>query len=131
MLDGGFFGVMLGVGETFLPAFALAIGLGEVVSGLVTSLPIFFGGIVQFVSLRALSWTGSYKRWIIAGVTRLIIYQIFMQACVQFSGPYFVPNIWWIAHFGTSIESYHSIFIISSLSRVLCVGLLWRVVAKR
>ena len=392
MLDGGFFGVMLGVGETFLPAFALAIGLGEVVSGLVTSLPVFFGGVVQLVSLRALTWTGSYKRWIVAGVTlqamtfvplivaaiygsisawafflvasiywgsgmasgpawnawighvvpepiranffakrtrviqlttlvgflvgggflqyaegtdavlwgfaalfivaglsrfacsiylvkhrtsksdddvhpeparlmetwrgissksrSLIIYLICMQACVQFSGPYFVPYIikrldysyaafatiiaaalvarvlamnlwgkiaqkygtdrllligglgllplaslwilssslwwlivvqilsgffwsayelsfflmfmeelpqkrrataltifnfgnsltwclgalaggWWIAHFGTSIVSYHSIFIISSLSRVLCVGLLWRVVAKR
>lgn len=392
MLDGGFFGLTLGLGETFLPAFALAIGLGEVVSGLVTSLPIFFGGIVQLVSLRALSWTGSYKRWIVAGVTlqamtflpliaaaiygsisswafflvasiywgsgmaagpawnawighvvpqpiranffakrtrviqlatlvgflvgggflqytkgidavlwgfatlfvvaglsriacsiylvkhrtskadddvhpeparlletwrgissksrSLIIYLICMQACVQFSGPYFVPYIikqlnysyaafatiiaaalvarvlamnlwgriarkygtdrllviggigllplaslwilspslwwlivvqmlsgflwsayelafflmfmeelpqkrrataltifnfgnsltwclgalaggWWIAHFGTSIESYHNIFLISSLSRILCVGLLWQVVAKR
>ncbi len=49
-------------------AFALAIGLGEVVAGLVTSVPIFFGGIVQLISLRALAWTGSYKKWIIAGV---------------------------------------------------------------
>jgi len=68
MLDGGFYGLTLGCGETFLPAFALAVGLGEVVSGLVTSLPIFFGGIVQLISLRALTWAGSYKKWIVAGV---------------------------------------------------------------
>jgi len=68
MLDGGFYGSTLGFGEAFLPAFALAIGLGEVVSGLVTSLPVFVGGIVQLISLRALTWVGSYKRWIAAGV---------------------------------------------------------------
>lgn len=66
--DAGYYGAMVGIGETFLPAFALAIGLGEVIAGLVASVPIFFGGVVQLISLRALAWTGSYKKWIIGGV---------------------------------------------------------------
>ncbi len=66
--DAGFYGLMVGIGEAYLPAFALAIGLGEVVSGLVTSVPILLGGLMQLLSLYALSWVGSYKRWIIAGI---------------------------------------------------------------
>ncbi len=30
--DAATFGVMVGIGETFLPAFALAVGLGEVMA---------------------------------------------------------------------------------------------------
>ncbi|MDZ4850456.1 MAG: MFS transporter [Pirellulaceae bacterium] len=66
--DAGFYGLMVGIGEAYLPAFALAIGLGEVVSGLVTSVPILLGGILQLLSIYALSWVGSYKRWIVAGI---------------------------------------------------------------
>jgi len=67
---------MVGIGEVYLPAFALAVGLGEVVSGLVTSVPILLGGILQLLSLYALPWVGSYKRWIVAGIV--------MQACAFF-----------------------------------------------
>ncbi len=66
--DAGFYGLMVGIGEAYLPAFALALGLGEVVSGLVTSVPILLGGLMQLLSIYALSWVGSYKRWIIAGI---------------------------------------------------------------
>ncbi len=74
--DAGFYGLMVGIGEVYLPAFALAVGLGEVVSGLVTSVPILLGGILQLLSLYALPWVGSYKRWIVAGIV--------MQACAFF-----------------------------------------------
>src|SRR6056297_3542830 len=63
--DGAAFGVMVGVGETYFPAFALAIGLGEVAAGLISSLPMLAGGILQLVSLRAVSWLGSEKRWVL------------------------------------------------------------------
>ncbi len=66
--DAGFYGLMVGIGEAYLPAFALAVGLGEVISGLVTSLPILLGGLLQLLSLYALPWVGSYKRWIVAGI---------------------------------------------------------------
>jgi len=56
---------MVGMGETFFPAFALAVGLGEVSAGLISSLPMLAGGILQLVSLRAVSWLGSEKRWVL------------------------------------------------------------------
>ncbi len=69
VLDGGYYGWMVGVGETYIPAFALAIGLGEVTAGLIASVPMLAGGIVQLVSLRAIHWCGSYRRWIVLAST--------------------------------------------------------------
>lgn len=63
--DGASFGGMVGLGETYFAAFALAIGLGEVSAGLVASLPVMTGGMMQLVSLRAVRWVGSEKRWIL------------------------------------------------------------------
>ncbi len=69
MADGATFGVMVGVGETYLAAFALAIGLGEVSAGLISSVPLLAGGITQLISLRGVRWIGSEKRWILLGAT--------------------------------------------------------------
>jgi len=63
--DGATFGIMVGVGETYIAAFALAIGLGEVSAGLVSSVPLLAGGVLQLISLRAMKWVGSEKRWIV------------------------------------------------------------------
>jgi MFS family permease len=63
--DGATFGVMVGSGETYIAAFALAVGLGEVSAGLVSSVPLMAGGILQLVSLRAVKWIGSEKRWVV------------------------------------------------------------------
>jgi MFS family permease len=66
--DAGAFGFMIGAGESYIPAFALAIGLGEVVSGVGASVPVLCGGVLQMLSVYALPRIGSYKRWIVAGV---------------------------------------------------------------
>lgn len=63
--DATSFGMMVGVGETYLPAFALAIGLGEVTAGLVGSLPLFIGGILQAVSPWILQRGVSEKVWVV------------------------------------------------------------------
>ncbi len=67
--DGATFGVMVGVGESYLAAFALAIGLGEISAGLVSSVPLLAGGILQLISLRAVHWFGSEKRWVVCCAT--------------------------------------------------------------
>ena len=51
--DGVFFSLMVGLGETYLPAFALALGHGEVLAGLVATVPmlvIFLGTLGGFIS---------------------------------------------------------------------------------
>lgn len=63
--DAAAYGVMVGVGETFLPAFALAIGLGEVTAGIVASAPLMAGGLLQLVSLWVLSRGFPEKWWVV------------------------------------------------------------------
>lgn len=67
--DGGCWGAMVGLGENYIPAFALAAGLSEVTAGWVASLPILAGGILQTLSLRAIPLVGSYQRWIAISCT--------------------------------------------------------------
>jgi MFS family permease len=52
---------MVGFGELYIAAFAIAIGLGQVTAGLVTSLPILCGGISQFMALRSMRPGSSYR----------------------------------------------------------------------
>ena len=63
--DGAAFSVMVGVGETYLPAFALAAGLGEVAAGLVATLPLVAGAVLQLVSPAAIRWLQSHRRWVV------------------------------------------------------------------
>ncbi len=67
--DGVSYSFMVGVGETYVAAFALAVGLGEVVAGLVTTLPILAGSLLQLVTPRGVAWLGSNRRWVILCAT--------------------------------------------------------------
>lgn len=64
-LDGAAFGGMVGFGETYLPAFALAVGLGEMVSGMVSSVPLVAGGLMQLASPMAVRLLRSHRRWVV------------------------------------------------------------------
>lgn len=61
--DGLAHSVMVGVGETYLPAFALALGMPDVTAGLVATLPLLVGGLVQLVAPLGIARVGSYRRW--------------------------------------------------------------------
>lgn len=63
-VDNFFFSVMVGAGETFLPAFALAMGLSEVTAGMIAALPFLIGSALQLAAPRALAFVGSYRRWL-------------------------------------------------------------------
>ena len=65
LLDGTAFGGMVGFGETYLPAFALAVGLGEMVAGAVSSLPLIAGGLMQLVSPTAVRLLRSHRSWVV------------------------------------------------------------------
>ena len=64
-VEGAAWGGMVGLGESYLPAFALAVGLGEITAGLVASVPLLAGGLMQTVSPMAVRRLGSYKRWVL------------------------------------------------------------------
>src|SRR5262245_13162494 len=51
--DGASFSVMVGIGETYFPAFVLALGMGEIASGLIASIPLLMGAVLQMISPAA------------------------------------------------------------------------------
>lgn len=67
--DGVAFSLMVGLGETYFAAFALAVGLGSVTSGLVTSVPLLVGSLLQLASPWAARRIGSPRRWVVTCVS--------------------------------------------------------------
>ncbi|QDV21953.1 MFS transporter [Aureliella helgolandensis] len=100
MGDGANFGAMVGLGESYLPAFALALGLGETSAGLVASLPVVAGGGMQLVSLRAMRWLGTEQRWVVlcASIQALAFLPLVIAALSGFiglPGLLLVASIYW------------------------------------
>ncbi len=80
-IDAMAFSVMVGCGETYLPAFALALGMGPIASGMVASVPILAGAVIQLAAPLAVARVGSNRRWVIA--------------CTTVQAACFVPFVWW------------------------------------
>lgn len=77
--DATAFGVMVGVGETYIPAFTLAAGLGDVFAGLIATVPLLIGSLLQLVS----PW----------GVTRLKSHRQWVVCCAALQGLCFIPLV--------------------------------------
>ncbi len=58
------YGVMAGVAELYLPAFALAVGMAPVLAGLVATAPLLAGGLLQLLAPRAIARAPSLRRWV-------------------------------------------------------------------
>lgn len=68
IVDGGCYSTMVGIGETYLSAFVLAVAGNQVASGLVTTIPQLAGALLQMVSPRAVGLLNSHRRWVITCV---------------------------------------------------------------
>ena len=64
--DGVFYSLMVGLGEVYIPAFALALGHGAAVAGLLATLPLLAGACFQLVTPVAVRRLRSYRRWVVA-----------------------------------------------------------------
>jgi hypothetical protein len=64
--DGVAYSVSVGLGETYIPAFVLAAGLGEVAAGLIATLPPLVGAVFTLVTPVAVRTLHSYRRWVVA-----------------------------------------------------------------
>ena len=56
---------MVGTGETYLPAFVLALTSSELACGLVASVPLIAGALLQLVSPYLAQHVRSYRRWVV------------------------------------------------------------------
>lgn len=61
--EGAAYSVMVGAGEAYIPAFALAIGLTASQAGLIGATPILIGSLFQLVTPIAARRVGSYRKW--------------------------------------------------------------------
>jgi hypothetical protein len=64
--DGVAYSAMVGLGETYVAAFALAIGLGSVIAALISTLPVLVGAVLQLAGPAAVRRVGSHRRWVVA-----------------------------------------------------------------
>jgi MFS family permease len=62
--DGVSFSLMVGIGETYLAAFALALGNSDVASGLLSALPMLAGGVLQLIAPSAMHRASSHRSWV-------------------------------------------------------------------
>ena len=63
--DGVAASVMVGIGETYLPAFVLAISSSQLACGLVSTVPMLIGAVLQLCAPWAVRQLGSYRRWVV------------------------------------------------------------------
>ena len=66
--DGAAWSVMVGIGESYLPAFVLALTASQLASGLVATVPMLVGAVLQLISPYAVRRLRSYKRWVVCCV---------------------------------------------------------------
>lgn len=104
--DAAAFGVMVGLGETYLPLFVLTVGLSEVMSGLVVSVPVLLGGALQMVSPWSVGVLKSHKRWVVccAMFQAISFAPLIGAAIVGYISPWAalaVASLYWAGGLGT------------------------------
>jgi len=56
---------MAGIGESYLPAFVLALTSNQLACGLAASVPVVLGALLQLLAPWGLARCGSYRRWVV------------------------------------------------------------------
>ncbi len=76
---------MVGSGETYIPAFALALGLGEVFAGLIASVPMAIGGWLQLLTSGYAARVRDQQRWIVvwAGLQGCVFFGLALLAIIE------------------------------------------------
>ncbi len=97
---------MIGTGESFFVAYALSLGYTQLQAGIIVTVPIFIGGILQMVSPYGINFVKSYKTWTVVGA--------FLQACIFLIFVFF-------SH--TLTTSFILLFVLVSLYWSLSLGI--------
>lgn len=68
LIDAFLYSLMVGAGESYFAAYALATGMGEVLVGILSTLPLLIGSVLQLYSLRGIAHIQSHKSWVVGAV---------------------------------------------------------------
>lgn len=99
-----FFSLMVGAGETYLPAYALSAGMPEWLAGLFATVPLMAGACLQLFSPWIMSRIGSIKKCVVTAVfiqassfLPLLYFSVFPPS--NFFWLFLVASIYWAAGF--------------------------------
>jgi len=90
LIDAFLYSLMVGAGESYLPAYAISLGLGEVAAGILTSLPLVSGAFLQLFTPKWVQKIGKPKSWI---VVTAIVQSLAFLPLIYFSSTY-KPDFW-------------------------------------
>jgi MFS family permease len=84
--DAASYSLMVGLGETYFSAFALAIGTGQTFAGLLATLPQLAGSLLQLAGPWGVKKLGSQRRWIVTFVSLQAASLLLLPLASYFSG---------------------------------------------
>ena len=103
--DGAAYGIMVGAGESYLPLFALSVGFGDVAAGLLATIPMLGGSLLQLLSPWGVRRLGSNRRWVVlcvfvqaASFVPIVIGAMFGR--IPLAALYLVVTAYWAAGLG-------------------------------
>jgi MFS family permease len=104
--DGAAYSAMVGLGESYLAAFVLALGFSQLSSALISTLPLLAGAIIQLVSPWGVRSLRSHKRWVVYSARlQASAYFLFIAAAITQKFPewaiYLSASIYWGASLAT------------------------------
>jgi MFS family permease len=143
-IDAFLYYLMVGIGETYLPAYVLSIGMNEIFAGILSSLPLMSGAFLQLFTPKGLQKVGSHKYWVVGTATMqalsflpLIYYS--MGHKPGFFTLFLILTLYWAANFaagpawnywmGELVPAEMATRYFSKRTRISQIGLLIGVVA--
>lgn len=98
--DAATFNMMVGTGETYIAPFAVALGTGGITTGLLTTIPIFAGSMLQLVTPHAVRRLGSHRKWVVACATVQALSLLLMPLAIFLGGwgaglVYLAATLYW------------------------------------
>jgi len=102
--DAAGYSIMVGIGETYIVPFALAVGAGKTAGGLAATMPMLAGATLQLLSPMLVRWLGSHRLWVSTCVFLQALALLLLPVAVllapgvsQASGQSGFPaSVWWI-----------------------------------
>jgi len=123
--EGISYALMVGIGEAYLPAFALALGISEVWAGLVATIPLALGSLLQIVSPRGVRRLGSRRLWVstcalVQAISFLPLIVAAVLGRLPLIGIYLIATVYWGA--GMAIGATWNTWVTRLVPRQVRIG---------
>lgn len=104
--DAFFYSLMIGAGETYLPAHALSVGMSEWLTGLFATVPLMTGALIQLLSPWLLVHVRSPKKWVVGAVVFqafvfLPLFYLSIKPSENFFWLFLLASLYWGANFAS------------------------------